>query len=1251
MRGIFRAALFISTLSVAVASIAQSEQITLNQHDLDGKFIVKKVWLQSYVTPQVQIINKQFSPATTNETSTDANSVSSVSDNIIVQIGMERKKPFAIIKVPAFTKDADGSLQQLTSCQLSITQQPAATQPATAAKPTAFAASSVLATGTWHKIAITRTGFHKIDPAFIASLGLNPANINPDNIRIYGNGGRMLPEANYTPRPDDLIENALLVAHNGDNSFNANDYIIFYGLNATGWNADTTYKRYTHVKNIYSDTAYYFITVDKGPGKRITQENATAPGNVNVTNYDYYDAHDIDLVNPAGLGKTWYGEQFNPLAGNTTQNFNFNFGAPATDIYCKVSVATTGSSGSSFSVSINGNTLGNIPFVGGTTDNTPIQLRTLDWITTMAAPNAAVSLTFNHTATSSIGYLNYIEINARRQLSINSDQLSFRDLNSVGAGNIATYMLQGANANTKIWDITNPQSPVELIGTLSGSTLSFSREASTLREFAAMNSLTLHIPTPAGAVPNQDLHGTPQVENIIVTHRSFLPQANRLADYHRTKDNMKVIVTTPEEIYNEFSSGAQDISAIRDFVRMFYIRAGADSTKMPHYLTLLGGASYDYKNRLPNNSNFVPVFESQESSNKLSSYLTDDFYGFLDENENIEVNKLLNTLDIGIGRLPARSIADATSMVNKIISYKSPATLGPWRLASTLVADNNDLAGDHMIDAEVMGRDITATTNNLYNHSKIYLDAIPRISTPAGERSPNASAAISDRVYKGTMLINYSGHGNTQVWAEERILTRDDFNKWNNKNTLPFMVTATCDYGQFDHPQYVSAAEQLVILKDAGVISMLTTTAAVYASYNRPLNSIYLSTQLKQKANGKWHSFGDASRIAKNERYSLSDNPGELANYRKFALLGDPALTPNFPEHFVHIDSITDVATQQSSNTVKALGAYRVSGRVQDNDGNTLNDFNGILSVSFYDKPRTISTITAANMTFQLQDNLVYKGKVSVVNGHYSYTFIAPKDINYFMGTGKISNYAHNGITDAAGVDTGIAVGGYSDNPVTSDEPPIVKPYINDSLFLNGGITGTNTSLFVALYSETGINVSGTKLGHDLIAVLDDNNEQPYILNDFYETAPNTYQRGYVNFPISGLANGKHTITVKAWDVNNNFGVGSVDFVVLDGKIVSIENLSNYPNPFSNETRFVFEHNHPDEELDVKINIYNTAGALVKNIAQVFTPTGSRTNEIVWDGTDNQGSRLPSGMYVYRLIITTDKGFRSTAYQKLVITR
>lgn len=1230
---------------VDLSATGNTFSYTVSNNEIYGGYLIRKIWIEHYQLPLVTITESSYI-----ENVILPDSFFSSPEKMEVQIGMERKRPFVLVKVPAYSKDVLGKVRQISSFKVTVTENAQVNVGKFALKKTDVI-KSVLSAGTWYKIGITKTGFYKIDEAFVTSMGLSPSNINPSNIRIFGNGGRMLSEANYVHRPVDLEENAILVYDGGDNKFNGGDYAIFYALGPTGWDVDSVNKLFTHIKNLYTDTAYYFVTFDQGPGLRINEQSATPGGNITVTDFNYHEVHDIDLVNEAGIGKVWFGEKFNALGGNLSQAFNFDIGASVSNVHCKVSVGSTGSANNSFSVSLNGNGLGTINFPSGTSENTVMQINEMDWNTSANSSSANINLTFTPSGSSSVGYLNYIEINARRPLAINSGQMGFRDLQSVGSGNVANYILQDANSSTKVWDITDPQKPVILNGILSGNNYTFSRNAQSLHEFAVMNNLDLFRPVFSGKVSNQNLHGLTQVDNIIVTHKSFLAEAQKLAEYHRNHDNLRVAVTTPEEIYNEFSSGAQDISAIRDFVRMFYKRAGADSLQMPRYLTLIGGASYDYKNRLPNNSNFVPVFESAESSYNLSAFSTDDFYGFLDDSENIEEFARLNTLDIGIGRLPARSLEDAAKLVEKILNYKGPATLGPWRLASTLIADNNDGAGNFMEDTEGMSDLITTTTHNLYNHSKIYLDAIPSISTPAGKRAPNANAAIGDRIYKGTMMINYIGHGNTQVWTEERILTQDDFNKWSNIDKLPFMITATCDFGQFDHPQYVSAGEQLVLHKGGGVISILTTTAAVYNNYNNPLNRIFLQTQFTQKADGTWQSFGDATRICKNATYITSSNPSELANYRKFALLGDPALTPNFPEYFVQIDSIIDVATVEQTNLIKALGAYRISGRVHNNDGTTLTGFNGIMSVSFYDKPRVISTVTSINKTFQLQDNLVYKGKVTVLNGRFSYTFIAPKDINYYYGTGKISQYAHNEITDAAGVDTSVTVGGYSDNPVISNVPPIVRPYINDSLFQNGGITGTNTSLFVSLYSETGINVSGNKLGHDVVAILDNNIEQPYVLNDFYETAANTYQRGYINFPVKGIADGKHTFKVKAWDVNNNSGEGSVDFIVLDGKIVGIENLMNYPNPFNSQTHFVFEHNHPEEALEVKISIYNSTGAIVKNIEQTFTPTGSRSNEIVWDGTGNDGTKVSSGMYVYRLMITTDNGYRSTAYQKMIIVR
>ncbi len=1239
-----------ANLLVILSLSAQTTQYQASEQEIHRGHITKKIWLHEYAMPKVTISAINY--VTNVGLPKDAKISDPTKFNVV--IGMERKRPFAVVHIPAFVAGTEpGAVNRVDGFELTIDEQHDERNGSYAAKTTDVT-SSVLAQGTWYRIGVTNTGFYKIDYNFISGMGVNPATVNPANIRIVGNGGHMLSEDNRVARPSDLLENAVMVSGGANNVFNNGDYVVFYGVGTQQWRKDSVHQRFNHQNNYYTDTAYYFISFDQGAGLSLPQQGTAPAGNVNVTDFNYYVAHELDLVDPAGIGKLWYGEEFAVQLSNASQTFSFDMGSTVTSVYCSVYFAgTCDASGSSFKATVNGTGIGigYLAITPASSDNV-MSLSSVSGTVSCNSPIINVGVTYSPADASGLGWLYFIELNTRKALTMGGDQMNFRDWQSVGAGRVATYQLGGANSNTKVWDVTNPQVPVVMNGTLSGSTYTFSQDAGMLHEFAAMNSNNLFTPKYIGTVANQNLHATGQVDLIIVTYPPFLTQAQQLADYHKNHDNMRVVVATTDQVYNEFSSGAQDVSAIRDFARMFYKRAGTDSTQMPRYLTLFGGASYDYKNRIADNSNFVPVYESAESLNDISGFSTDDFFGFLDDNENINNTGIANALDIGVGRLPARSQADATTIVNKIISYTDAATLGPWRISALFVGDKADGAGDHMDNADTMAYAVTAASYNLYNEDKVYVDAIPLVSTPAGGRCPDANADIDNDVYKGVFLINYNGHGNTTVWSNYRTLTQDDYNSWTNANMLPFMVTATCDFGQFDHPQYVSAAEQMVLKSGGGVISILTTTAAVYADYNVYVNQQYLSSQFTRNANGRWNTFGDAERIGKNLTYYSIDstNSDELVNFRKFALLGDPALTPDFPQYGISLDSVNDGATLHRTDTIKALGAYVISGRVNNYDGNVLADFNGILSVTIFDKPTVITTISGTNEKYKLQNSIVYKGRVSVTNGRFRFTFITPKDINYNFGTGKVSTYAQTQITDAGGADTSIVVGGFSDHPVLSTAPPIVKPYIGDSLFLNGGITGNNTSLFVSLFDSTGINVSGNTVGHDLTAVLDGNVETPYILNDYYETAPNTYQRGYVSFPINGLADGAHTITVKAWDVNDNVGEGMVNFVVVDGKVMDIQNLMNYPNPFNGSTNFVFEHNHPDEQLDVKIHIYNTAGGFVKKIEQSFIPTGSRS-EITWDGTDNNGARLPSGVYVYRLNISTDKGFQSTAYQKLVIVR
>jgi len=1237
----------------SVSAFADTTTYHISPADIYKGYITEKIWLTTYAMPRVILSKMAF----TGIRYLPANATAGDPEQYGITLGVERKRPFILLHIPVYKQDAASKgFTQLTDFSLTVTETATTTSTPALNKTerTTSPTNSVLATGNWFKVGVVNTGLYKIDFDFLANAGVPTGGITLANIRVFGNGGNMLSENNAISRINDLAENAIWVDDvNGNGVFDKGDFFVFYAVGPTGWAKDSTNQRFVHATNIYTDTAYYFLNFDTGPGLRINTQGSVPAGNVNVTNYNAYAVYEKELVNVGPYGRQWWGEQFSNSPGRTlSQTFTMNLGPVYDSVNYVISLGDQApNDGNIFSAYLNGQLLGTASLLSANTASGSFAMSpgTIQGQVAMSGSTANILIGFSPNGGTGTGYLDYIELNYHRFLTFSDAQMNFRDWRSVGPGKVATYQIQGATTATQVWDVTNPQVPVMMNGTLSGSTYTCTQDAKRLHEFAAMNSTALFTPSFTGKIANQNLHGMNQVDFVIVANPLFIDAANSLADFHRNADNIRVAVATTTQVYNEFSSGGQDLSAIRDFVKMFYDRAGTDTTQMPRNLLLFGGASYDYKNRIANNSNYVPTFESQESMDPINSYAGDDFFSFLDNNENIENTGIYNAMDVGVGRLPVDNVSDANAAVNKVMIYKSPASLGPWRISATLVADNEDDAGPHMSDAEDIGSIVHSKTS-IYNFTKIYVDAIPTISTPGGTRAPNANQALNDAVYKDTFFMNYTGHGNTQVWASERILTQNDYNSWTNLYKLPFTITATCDFGQFDNPAFVSAGEGLVVKNNGGVIVALTTTQETYEYQNKVIDQDFVGTQFTHFASGAWNTFGDALRKSKNLTYT--NTGGDLSNFRKFALLGDPAVLPDFPKYTVRTESIKNGTTLQPSDTISALGSYTITGSVVDTSNHVLNNFTGTLYVTIFDKSRTVPTITGIGKTFNLQDNVIYKGKETVTNGHFSYSFITPKDINYIMGNGRISYYAENGITDAAGgEDTIIQVGGFSNDPINSNTAPIVKPFMNDTLFQNGGITGANSTLYVQFYSETGINVSGNVVGHYLTAVLDSAVQTPYILNNSYETYPNTYQRGFVSFPVTGLSVGKHRLTVKAWDVNDNSGTGTVNFEVIDSNVIKIENIMTYPNPFRDVTHFVFDHNHPGEQLTAYINIYNTAGYLVRNLKTSFMATGSRSSDVSWDGTSNYGAPLPGGVYICRIKIATEKGIEDLTYQKVVLIR
>jgi hypothetical protein len=1240
-------------LSLLQPARAAEYHFTLSASDIQQGYVIRQIPLETYGMPAVIVGDTVYTLAE----NIPKHMAAAQAGNLSVDIGMEQKSAFALLRIPAYRKADDGSYRRLISFTVNVLEAAAKSgaQNGLSKAAKTSAVTSPLATGTWYKIAVPARGMYKLDAAFLQHLGISTGSINPANIRVLGNGGALLSENNAVPRPLQLRENAIWVSDGGDGRFDNDDFAAFYAPGPTRWDKDSVAGMFHHVTHLYADSSYYFISVDAGPGLRVSNADIVSGSNRIVTSFNDYAAHEKELYNPGAFGKEWWGEKFGITADAlSARDISFPLGGTVDSLHVSISAAARSTSPDSrLSVSLNGADIAGLKFdsVDLGEDRPPVSVdesASRVWIGSNTA-NFRLSYTGIPDA---IGYLNYIELNWRRQLAFAGSSFSFRDWQSVAPGAIAEYRIDGATSATQVWDVSDPMLPVRMNGSLNGDRYSFVQSASFLHEFVAIDGKTWASPVSRGNVANQDLHGAGHPQFVIVTHPDFLAAANRLADHHRQQDGMRVLVATTDQVYNEFSSGSQDISGIRDMMRYFYLDAGTDSSLMPRYLLLFGDASYDYKSRIPKNSNYVPTFESPDGVDAFNAYTVDDFFGFLDDNENMSDFRIVNTLDIGVGRLPVSTTKQAEASVDKIIAYRAPASFGPWRLTNTYVADNDDNEGMHPMDAEDAAAIINAG-NSFTNDAKIYLDNLPFVSTPGGARCPDANKAINDQIFNGTFLINYTGHGSIATLAHERILTQQDFNQWKNMNKLPFMVTATCSYARYDNPAYTSNGESLILKENGGTIAMLTTTGPVYAQDNRLINQQFLAEQYT-KHNGSWPTFGDAIRAGKNTTFKGGGRGVGLVNFYRFSLLGDPALQPAFPKHLIHSDSIVDLSTGKTADTIRALGRYSVSGHLTTEVGGELSDFNGRVFLTIYDKPRIIDLMTRAkgrNLHYDIRENLIFNGIATVTNGRFSCAFIAPKDMIYDYGNARISYYAENGKADAAGVDTSLKAGSFFDGAPADNDAPIVKPYIGDTLFRDGGITGSNTLLYVSLADSSGINVSGTGVGHDISAVLDGDEARPFILNKLYQSEQNTYQRGHLSFPLNGLSDGLHTITVKAWDVYNNSGTGSLRFRVADGKVMQLENLQNYPNPFTENTHFVFDYNHPLDAVEVQLQIFDMRGMQVRTFTQAITPGASRNNELIWDGTAENGSRLGSGVYPYRVTVRSADGIIGSEYQKLVIVR
>ncbi|WP_170264987.1 type IX secretion system sortase PorU [Salibacter halophilus] len=1159
--------------------------------------------------------------------------------DITTYISVSRRTNFAKFAfVPIRRNPTSNRLEKLTSFKLEFDFQEGQSTRKSASR--SYKVSSVLRSGDWYKVGVTKDGVYRVGYNMLDQMGIDLSGLSTNSIRLFGNGGGMLPTLNSEPRLDDLKENNIkIIDQNNNGQFDQSDYILFYGQSQNRWK----YKNgtYRHQTNYYADTTYYFITTDYqiGQPKRVGSQNAiTGSPDVVLNEFDDHQIHEIDQRNLIKSGKRWFGEQF-----SVKREYTIPFTMPnivtSKPVTIRGAVASRAiGRSSSFTFSYRGNPVLGINFSNGVNAGYANRFAYYgDNENTFSAssPNLAINVQYNNANSVDIGWLDYIELIGKRRLELGSDQLVFRNSES-DTNNIEEYRLTGDLDNVQIWDVSNPLEPQEPSVNNSQNQISFKSAGNELSEFVAFTDNNLLVPSYSGKVKNQNLHGLSAAEYLIVSHPKFINEAERLADFHRDYSNLSVHVVTTNQIYNEYSSGAQDLTAIRDFVKMFYDRAGLNEAEMPKYLLLFGDASYDYKSRISGNTNFVPAYQSLRSMTPTASFISDDYFGFLDDAESDE---LVSSLDIGIGRFPVSSLSQARGVVNKIIRYHNiPTTFGDWRNSVTFIGDDED-GRIHMRQANNLARKIDTNYPD-YNVNKILFDAYKQVATAGGQSYPDVNEEIDNAMKRGTLFMCYVGHGGETGWAHERVLKVNDVNNWTNRNNMPLFLTATCEFSRYDDPERTSAGEYVLLNPDGGGIGLMTTTRLVYSSPNYELSQTFTDYAF-EAVDGKVPTLGELLMLSKD--VSLINNNNGV-NYRNFALLGDPAIRLAYPQY--------NVMTTNAPDTIKALEKVTIDGMVADEFGAKVDDFNGVVQVTVYDQPQEVSTLDNDDegvFKYNSQESIIFKGKATVKNGDFSFTFVVPKDIIFDFGNAKISYYADDGSVDANGAYEKMVIGGRSENAGSDQKGPEVNLWMNDESFVVGGMTDQNPNLFAKVFDENGINTVGNGIGHDITAILDENTANAIVLNDYYESDLDSYQSGTITYPFEKLEEGKHTLSLKVWDVYNNSGKAFTEFIVADNSELAIDHILNYPNPFTTNTAFYFDHNAPGQELDVRIQVFTVSGKLVKTLDAIFASNSYRAGPIYWDGRDEFGDEIGKGVYIYKVKVTAPTGKTVNKFEKLVL--
>lgn len=1110
---------------------------------------------------------------------------------------------------------------------------------------------SVLAEGPWLKIGITKTGVYKLDAAFLTKAGVGVSALDPRTIRLFGNGGAPLPQANSKSRPRDLTENAIWVNGETDGRFDASDAVYFFAESPHPVFYDSTARRFSHQINPYSDTTYYFLTYGQKTGKRIATQPTSPQSGTVISEFDDYAFYKPagEMTNLVRSGREW--QEYLGIGTDKTVSFNLPGIVSGSTALVTSDVVGRSLVNTQFQLKWGTQVVGtqSIESVTDYTYDRKGRQNRQTFTITPASLESPVRLTLSYDKTGQ-GYLQALAIQTRRTLRRYDEPFLFRSLESVRYPTVR-YVIQQATATMQVWEVTNRQTPVLMPVTVNEKQEgSLTAAGNRLREYLIFSPEQAIVPETFTSIGNQSLQNRSTPDLLVVTSASWRAQAERLADFRRKNDKLDVLVVSSQEVYNEFASGRPDPTAIRDLARWL----NNQTPGKLKYLLLFGDATYDYKNdtKLMTPAQLaatLPTYESRESLHPVLSYSSDDYFGFLEtaEGEWTEDFSGDHTLDIGVGRLPVKSTEEARTVVDKLIRYAATGQLpGDWQTKIAFVADDGDLdfPNIHQTDADRLAQKIAASRPP-FRIEKLYLDSFAQESSPGGQKAPAVNQAITKALNDGRLIVNYTGHGGESGWAEEQVLTLQDILGWTNQR-LPIFVTATCQFGRYDDPAQTSGAELALLNPQGGSIALLTTARPVYASTNYLLNNAFYEALAQNTAEGA-PRLGELIRLTKNGSLSGSLN-------RNFTLLGDPSMQLAYPTAKAVLTRINGKTMGTKPDTLRAQETVRLEGEVRQ--GELLSQFNGSVKVTLFDKADTLmtnGTEYSPPMRYAEYRSPLYSGQVRVQNGKFVCQFVMPKDLDYRIGLGKLFLYAvqTDSLVEAAGSYDNLLIGNSVPNPVADTKPPTIRLFINDTTFLDGGtVFGPITTLIAKLNDENGINIARNGIGHEITVRL--NNEPPIVVNDYFVADLDNYRSGTVEYIWKNLAPGTYTVQLKAWDVYNNPAETTLKFVVSEQPALVIQSVNVTPNPFQEQATFGVQHNRPGDELEATLLIADLSGRTVNERVYQCSNCNASITGLNWSGTMSSGATVLRGLYVYRLILRSKSdGSLATHSGKLLYSR